>query len=180
MGKQKTGVAPSVKQWVERWRDATLTVYQGEQRKNVCFLSSVHTGVGTFSGAKANPEFVMYYINTKYGVDIPDQMMRAYSVKVVVYNILDLAGINARILFKECTSSRRARREVLQQLAEELRAEYIEGKGTVAVGTRWAAVEAPTAAADTDMEAVLVQKSCNGTKLWTLEMPHARVWGEQR
>ena len=62
------------------------------------------------------------------------------------------------------TSSRRARRKVLQQLAEELRAEYMEGKGAAAVGTRWAAAEATTAAAaaaaDTDTEAVPVRKSC--------------------
>ena len=39
--------------------DATLTVYQGKPRKNVCILSTVHTAVGTFSGAKAKPESVM-------------------------------------------------------------------------------------------------------------------------
>ena len=55
----------------------------------------------------------------------------------VFYNILDLAGINVCILFKQCTSSRRARRKVLQQLAAELRAEYLEGKGAVADGTRY-------------------------------------------
>ena len=51
----------------------------------------------------------MYYNNAKYGVDIPDQMAREYSVKggtrrwpvTVFYNTLDLAGINPCILFKE-------------------------------------------------------------------------------
>ena len=102
-------------------------------------------------------------------VDVPDQMGRAYSVKggtqrrpvVIFYNILDLAGINARILFKECSSSRNARWTVLQQLAEELRAEHKEGKGAAAVGTRWAAAEATTAAAaGMDTEAVPVLKTC--------------------
>ena len=93
-------------------------------RKNVCILSTMYTGWGTCRVAKAKPESVMYYNNTKYGVDVPDQMARAYSIKgsmrrwpvAVYYNILDLAGINACILFKECTSSRRAWRKVLQQL----------------------------------------------------------------
>ncbi|XP_073345276.1 uncharacterized protein [Pagrus major] len=144
MSKQKQELPPSVKQQAELFNtkvlkcgDATLTVYQGKPRKNVCILSTVHTGVGTFSGAKAKPESAMYYNNTKYGVGVLDQMARAYSVKggtrrwpvAVFYNILDLAGINAHILFKECTSSRIARRTFLQQLAEELRAEYMEGKG---------------------------------------------------
>ena len=79
----------------------------------------------------------------------------------VFYNILNLAGINARISFKEHEQQGRARRKVLQQLAEELRAEYMEGKAAAAVGTRWAAAKATTAAsADTDMEAVPVRKSC--------------------
>ena len=43
--------------------------------------------------------------------------------------------------YSRSTSSRRARRKVLQQLAEELRAEYMEGKAAVAVGTRWAAAK---------------------------------------
>ena len=37
--------------------------------------------MGTFGGAKATPESVMYYNNTKYGEDVPDQMVRLYSVK---------------------------------------------------------------------------------------------------
>ena len=56
-------------------------MYQGKPRKNVCILGTVYAGVDTFSGAKAKPESVMYYNNTKYGEDVPDQMARAYSVK---------------------------------------------------------------------------------------------------
>ncbi|XP_036951566.1 activating transcription factor 7-interacting protein 1 isoform X2 [Acanthopagrus latus] len=143
MGKQKRELPPSVKQQAELFStkvlkcgDATLTVYQGKPRKNVCILSTMHTGVGTFSGAKAKPESLMYHNGTKHGVDVLDQMARAYSVKggtqrwpvAVFYNILDLAGINAHILFKECTSNKITRRKFLQQLAEELRAEHMEGK----------------------------------------------------
>ena len=75
--------------------------------KNVFVLSTVHTGVGTFSVAKAKPESVMYYNNTKYGEDVPDQMRRRTPSKAerwpvaVFYNILNLAGISVRILFKE-------------------------------------------------------------------------------
>ena len=77
----------------------------------------------------------------------------------VFCNILNLAGINACILFKE-QQQQETRRKVLQQLAE-LRAEYMEGKGAAAGGTRCAAVEPTTAtAADMEMEAVPVQKSC--------------------
>ena len=49
--------------------------------KNVCILSTVHTAVGSFSGVKAKPESVIYYNNTKYGVDDLDQMAKAYFVR---------------------------------------------------------------------------------------------------
>ena len=61
--------------------DVTLTIYQGKQRKNMCILSSVHTSVGITGGPKAKPESVMYYNSTKYGVDVQNQMARAFSVK---------------------------------------------------------------------------------------------------
>ena len=98
-------------------------------------------------------------------MDVPDQMARAYSVRgrwpvAVFYNILDLAG-SMPASYSRSTSSRRARRKVLQQLAEEVRAEYMEGKAAATVGTRWAAAEPITAAAaDTETETVPVRKSC--------------------
>ena len=49
-----------------------------------------------------------FFNKTKCGVDVTDQMARQYSVKAgtrrwpvaVFYNILDLAGINAFVLYK--------------------------------------------------------------------------------
>ncbi|XP_032379457.1 piggyBac transposable element-derived protein 3-like [Etheostoma spectabile] len=149
LGKAKRELPPSVKEQAElfstkvlKCANATLTIYQGKPRKNVCILSSVHTSVGITDGPKAKPESVTYYNNTKYGVDVLDQMAKAYSVKggtrrwpvAVFYNILDLAGINAHVLYKECTGSKISRRKFLLQLAEELRAEFIEGKRAAAHG----------------------------------------------
>jgi len=42
----------------------------------------------------------------------------------VFYNILDLAGINAWILYKETTGENITRKDFLFQLGEELAAEY--------------------------------------------------------
>ena len=86
---------------VLKWCDSDCVAGKAEEE---CLHRDA--GVGTFSVARAKPETVMYYNNTKYSVDL-DQMARAYSVKGGVEdgrwpcNILDLAGINARILFKE-------------------------------------------------------------------------------
>ena len=140
-------------------------MYQGKPRKNVCILSTVYAGVDTFSGAKAKPESVMYYNNTKYSEDVPDQMARAYSVKGCtrrwpVSSITSSTWLGSMSAsYSRSSSSRRAWRKVLQQLAEELRAEYMEGKGAPAGNTRWAAAEATTATA-ADTEAVPVRKSC--------------------
>lgn len=61
-------------------------------------------------------------------------MARKYSVKSksyrwpvqVFFNILDLAGINSWILYKEVTGQKISRQEFLLQLAEELAEDYHE------------------------------------------------------
>ena len=107
---------------VRCWSDATLTVYQVKQRKNVSILGTVHTGVGTFSGVKAKPESVMYnntntaWMSRTRCEGVLRQRRYGRWPVAVFCNILDLAGINAHINSRS-TSSRRARRKVLQQLA---------------------------------------------------------------
>lgn len=80
-----------------------LTVYQ--YRKNVCILSIVHTSLAITSGQKAKPETVAYYNRTnqrKYSVKAPTSSW----LVPVFSNILDLAAINASVLFKDCTNER--------------------------------------------------------------------------
>ncbi|XP_056120044.1 piggyBac transposable element-derived protein 3-like [Rhinichthys klamathensis goyatoka] len=116
--------------------DATLTVYQGKKKKNVCILSTVHTAVGITSGQKRKPETVTYYNKTKVGVDVLDQMARKYSVKApsrrwpvaVFYNILDLAAINAHILYNKCTNEHVSRRDFITRLASVLRSDHMGSK----------------------------------------------------
>jgi len=99
----------------------------------VILLSSLHQSVGIQNSPKKLPETVEFYNATKFGVDIIDQMARTYAVKAasrrwpvqVFYNILDLAGINAWILFKEVTGNNITRRNFLLQLATELSDPYV-------------------------------------------------------
>lgn len=110
----------------------TLTSYQGKKNKNVILLSTLHSSVEFESNEKKTPDVIKFYNSTKFGVDVLDQMARKYSVKApsrrwpvhVFYNILDLAGINAWILYKEATKESISRRDFLLRLAEELREEY--------------------------------------------------------
>ena len=63
---------------------ATLTVYQGKPSKNVLLLSTVHRTVSILDGPKKIPESIAFYNDTKFGVDIIDQMARLYSTMVLL------------------------------------------------------------------------------------------------
>ncbi|KAJ4425394.1 hypothetical protein ANN_28009 [Periplaneta americana] len=83
--------------------EMTLTSYQCK-KNNVLLLSTIHNTVTiNEQHQKKLPETVMFYNETKCGVDIVDQMSRLYTVKYrcrrwpmqVFFNVLDLAAINA-------------------------------------------------------------------------------------
>ena len=104
--------------------DFTLTVYQGKKNKNVLVLSSQHSSVEIGTGEKKLPETIQFYNETKFGVDVVDQMARMYTVKAgsrrwpvqIFYNILDLAAINAWVIFKEITGQRISRHKFILKL----------------------------------------------------------------
>ena len=110
----------------------SLTIYKSRTNKKVLLLSSRHKNVTIAQNEKRLPETITFYNSTKYGVDILDQMARKYSVKAgsrrwplhVFYNILDLAAINAWVLYKETTQANISRKEFLFKLAEELGDDY--------------------------------------------------------
>ena len=82
---------------------------------------------------KKKSETVEFHNMTKCRVDVADQMARQYSVKAdtprwsvaVFYNILDLSGINAFVLYKKRTGDKNSRRDFLFKLATELREDCI-------------------------------------------------------
>ena len=88
---------------------AILTVYQCKPKRNVGVLNSLHLSVELGESEKKKLERMKFYNKSKYGVDVADQMARQYSVKAgtlrwpvaVFYNILDLAGTNAFVLYKK-------------------------------------------------------------------------------
>ncbi|CAK9803942.1 PiggyBac transposable element-derived protein 4 [Anthophora quadrimaculata] len=115
-----------------RSNNCMLTIYKAKPRKKVLILSSMHNSVQVEENDTRTPETIQLYNSTKFGVDVTDQMARNYSVKSksrrwplqVFFNILDLAGINAWVLYKETTGGEITRQEFLFQLAEELAIEY--------------------------------------------------------
>lgn len=113
--------------------DATLTSYQGKVNKNILVLSTMHPSVRISDGEKKKPDTVCDYNTTKCGVDIVDQMARTCTTRAgtrrwpvhAFHNTLDLAGINAYVVYTEVTGTKLSRRAFLQKLVEELSAPYI-------------------------------------------------------
>ena len=114
--------------------DATMTVYQGKTKKNVAILSTLHQNITIADNAKKTPESVKAYNDTKYGVDIVDQTARKYTVRTSTsrwpvhsfQNTLDLAAINAWIVYKAVTKNNIPRRVFLQQLAQDRSGPHID------------------------------------------------------
>jgi hypothetical protein len=105
-----------------------LVRYQAKKQKVIHVLSTVHRGLSRQIDGKRKPESVLFYNENKCGVDLMDSMCRQMSTKAgcrrwplaVFFNILDIAGINAWIIFRMATGSKISRREFLLQLSLEL------------------------------------------------------------
>ena len=88
----------------------------------------MHKDIKILGNAKKTPETVSCFNETKYGVDVVDQMAKKYTVRSGTrrwpvhsfHNTLDLAAINAWILYRESTKKNIAQRYFICKLAEEL------------------------------------------------------------
>ncbi|XP_055365085.1 piggyBac transposable element-derived protein 4-like [Betta splendens] len=115
---------------------ATLTVYQAKAKKAVNLLSTMHIMVDTESTGKKKPSTVLQYNTAKCGVDIVDHMVREYTVRkgtrrwpvAVFYNMIDMAALNAHVLYQACTGTKERRVDFLAELAMELAHSYVAGK----------------------------------------------------
>ena len=118
-----------------------LTVYQAKQNKSVLILSTLHRGAAREGDGKKKPEAVLYYNCNKCGVDMLDYMCREMSTKAacrrwplaVFFNVLDLAGVNAWIIYKTKTGSKISRRKFLFQLSQQLRESEVSRKAAEVV-----------------------------------------------
>uniref|UniRef100_A0A3B5BKY0 PiggyBac transposable element-derived protein domain-containing protein n=1 Tax=Stegastes partitus TaxID=144197 RepID=A0A3B5BKY0_9TELE len=115
---------------------ASLTVYAPKRKKTVCILSSMHSVVETGDTRKKKPNTVTDYDSMKCGVDVVDQMLREYTVRsvtrrwpvAVFYNMIDIAALNAHVLYQTCTGVQERRVDFLVELASELAQSHLEAK----------------------------------------------------
>ena len=114
--------------------DATMTVYQAKTKKNVAIFSTFHQNITIAGNAKKTPENVKACNDAKYGVDIVNQLASKYMVRTsnrrwpihLFQNTLDLAAINASIVYKEVMKNNISKRIFLQQLAQDLSGPYLD------------------------------------------------------
>ncbi|CAM4708723.1 unnamed protein product [Leuciscus chuanchicus] len=107
---------------------ATLTAYAAKRKKTVYILSSMHSVIQTENTTKRKPNTITLYNTTKCGVDVMDQMVREYTVRTgtrrwpvaVFYNMIDMAALNAHVLYQACTGRQERRVDFLLELAREL------------------------------------------------------------
>lgn len=107
-----------------------LVSYVPKKNKNVIMLSTLHSDdeIDLDTGDSFKPEVISFYNLSKGGVDVVDRMKKEYSVKRVsnrwpltVFNgLLNLATINAQIIYLSNTGAKIARRIFIAELAKQL------------------------------------------------------------
>ncbi|XP_072558700.1 uncharacterized protein [Paramormyrops kingsleyae] len=180
VNKVRRELPPSAKDTVEREEFSTsvlrngsvsLTIYSPKKKKTVCLMSSLHRDVAIGDDKKRKPNTITDYNHMKCGVDVLDQMARMYSVRAptrrwpvaVFYNMLDLAAVNAYVLYKGCTGWKGKRRLFLSLLAKELRNQFMQQKAMETERKAAAAAAAFAAALPRPVQTTQcqVQESCN-------------------
>ena len=116
-----------------------LCSYQGHRSKNVILVSSMHNEAALDpSNEKQKPEVVLFYNETKGGVDSMDKMALSYTTKrstkrwplVLFCNLLDLSTIAARVVYQEKHPNEKlcqkiARGDFIREVAKSLMRDQI-------------------------------------------------------
>ena len=96
--------------------------------QNVLLISPLHPDVNIQANEKKTSETVAFYNKTKCWCtrsNVTPLLGKSWPVHTF-YNVLDIAGVNAYIIFKVVTNANISRKEYLQKLAEELRSDYLK------------------------------------------------------
>ena len=119
-------------------RQLTLVSYVPKRGRAVMLLSSLHHGMIVSEETHQKPDIILYYNETKGGVDRMDQMVGTYSCKRKInrwpmtffFNMIDVAGIAAYVIWTtknpQWNNNKRHRRRIfLQQLGRSLVDSYL-------------------------------------------------------
>jgi hypothetical protein len=148
----------------------TLVSYTPAKNRAVSVLSTMHSDDKVCPEGQRKPEIVLFYNETKAGVDTIDQMCRYYSSKVctrrwpyaVFFGLTDIAALNAFVLWsyvKENGPSRRhgARKNFLRNLGRSLCIPAAQKRRTTCLPTNIRAANATITEQNRSASAIPVQ-----------------------
>lgn len=124
-------------------RDITIVSYVPKRNKAVILLSTTHHENSISNAPHKKPKMILDYNATKGGVDTTDKLASTYTCKrgtrrwpvALFYNILDLAAINAYVLYihvnpdyntKKLYKRRLFLKDLGKSMTEQLRRERIQ------------------------------------------------------
>lgn len=114
------------------YNNTTLVSYIPKKGKNVLLISTMHYG-DDIDPQTNKPEMIMAYNETKGGVDVVDKLCAQYNCAratrrwpmVPFYSMLNVAGINAFVIFNENNpNSKTPRKEFILMLSMSLLNDY--------------------------------------------------------
>lgn len=119
-------------------KNVTLVSYKPKKNKIVLALSTLHheeAGIEQVGDAN-KPSLITFYNGTKSGVDKVDEMKCAYSTAritrrwtlVVFFSFLNIAGINAFVIYRANTEYKKERKDFLKTLAKELLHDWLRNR----------------------------------------------------
>ena len=105
-----------------------LVSYVAKRKKVVVLLSSNNLRDTVDQSPKRKPHIILDYNKFKGGVDTVDQMLRHFTTKMasrrwplgVFCNILDIAALNAFILWRDISSEPKTRVQFIYELCKKL------------------------------------------------------------
>lgn len=116
-------------------KDVTLVSYAPPKNKVVLMMSTLHhdQNIDISTGEKKKPEIITFYNSTKAGVDVADELSATYDVSrnskrwpmMIFYGLLNMAAINANIIYRENVGIKIKRREFIRKLGMDLMADYL-------------------------------------------------------
>jgi len=111
-------------------KDISLVSYAPKNNKVVIAMSTLHHDdrIDESTGDQKKPEIITFYNSTKAGVDVVDELSATYDVSrnskrwpmTIFYGILNMAAINANIIFQENVNKNTTRTEFLRNMALSL------------------------------------------------------------
>ncbi|KAJ8932105.1 hypothetical protein NQ318_022242 [Aromia moschata] len=121
-------------------KEKKLVSYVPRKNKSVILLSTLHDSDDIDPDSR-KPQIILDYNATKGGVDTVDKMCAAYSVSriikrwplVIFYSAMNIAGINAQILYKSArpTKTPERRRFFLKNLSLALMKEHMIARSQI-------------------------------------------------